>query len=65
MLCLWHVRKAWIENDVQKIKDESLRVSVLKVVEEIMYSTNVIQGNVAILRAKQKIGGLRQRFPSV
>lgn len=63
MLCLWHVRKAWKENAVQKIKDESLRVSVLKAVEEIMYSTDLIQGEVAVLRAKQKIAGLRQRFP--
>jgi hypothetical protein len=47
----------------EKIKDESLRVSVLKAVEEIMYSTNLIQRDVAVLRAKQKIVGLRQRFP--
>ena len=64
MLCLWHVRKAWKENAVQKIKDETLRVSVLKAVEEIMYSPDLVQGQEAVERAKEKIRGLRQRFPA-
>ena len=63
MLCLWHVRKAWKENAVQKIKDETLRVQVLKAVEEIMYSSDLIQGEAAVIRAKQKIAGLRHTFP--
>ena len=53
MLCLWHVRKAWKENVVQKIKDETLRVQILKVVEDIMYSSDLIQGEAAVTRAKE------------
>ena len=48
MLCLWHVRKVWKDNTVQKIKDETLRVQILKVVEDIMYSSDVIQGEAAV-----------------
>jgi hypothetical protein len=55
MLCVWHVRKAWKENVVQKIKNESLRVSVLKAVEEIMYSTDLIQGDVAVLEQSKRL----------
>ena len=64
MLCLWHVRKAWKENAVQKIKDESLRVQVLKAVEEIMYSPDLADGDIAVERARQKIAGLREKFPA-
>ena len=64
MLCLWHVRKAWKEDAVQKIKDETLRVHVLKAVEEIMYSSDLIQGEGAVIRAKQKINGIRHTFPA-
>jgi hypothetical protein len=39
-----------------------LRVSIMKAMEDIMYSTNLILGDVAVLRAKQKIVELRQRF---
>ena len=63
MLCLWHVRKAWKENVVQKIKDETLRVKILKVVEDIMYSSDLIQGEAAVTRAKVKIVGMRDDFP--
>ena len=63
MLCLWHVRNAWKENTIQKIKEEALRVQILKVVEDIMYSSDFIQGEVVVTRAKLKIGSMRDDFP--
>ena len=65
MFCLWHIRKAWKDNTVQKIKDPILRVQILKVVADIMYSSDLIQGEAAVTRAKLKITGMRddlQRF---
>ncbi|KAG0571816.1 hypothetical protein KC19_VG045200 [Ceratodon purpureus] len=64
MLSLWHVQKAWKENVLQKIKDETLQVAVFKAIEEIMYSTDLIEGDSAVVRAQQKIRDLRQRFPA-
>jgi hypothetical protein len=55
MLCLWHVRKASKENAIQNIKDETLCVCILKVVEDIMYSNDYIQGEAAVTDAKLKL----------
>ena len=46
-----------------KNKEEALRVQILKVVEDIMYSSDFIQGEVAVTRAKLKIGNMRDDFP--
>ena len=36
-LCLWHIRKAWVENVVKKVSTLGERVVVLQMVGDIMY----------------------------
>ena len=62
MLCLWDVRKTWKDNAVQKIKDQILHVQILKVVEDIMYSDDLIQREASVIRAKLKIAGMQDNF---
>ena len=62
MLCLWHVKKTWKNNAVQKIKDLILRIQILKVVEEIMYFNDLIRGEAVMTRAKLKIVGMQVDF---
>ena len=47
----------------KRLKDETLRVRILKVVEDIMYFSDLIQGEAAVTRAKLKITGMRDDFP--
>jgi hypothetical protein len=63
MLCLWHVRKAWVENVVRKIADSHLRVEVLKGIADIMYTRDGSKGANAVTRAEQKFEDLKLQFP--
>ena len=59
MLCLWHVRKAWAKNIVQKIKDPELRLQILKGIARVMYSTGQAIGATAVDQAKKKLKDLK------
>lgn len=63
MLCLWHVHKTWNKNAASKIKDNHLRVHVVKEEEYIMYSCDLVQGPAAVLQPQEKIASLKQKFP--
>lgn len=64
MLCLWHVRKAWLENAIQKIKAEYLRVLILQELGDLMYNNGGAVGAEAIRRAKEKFIELKTKYPN-
>ena len=48
LLCLWHVRKAWLENAIQKIKANYLRTLVLQDCADLMYGNKLLEGEAAV-----------------
>ena len=58
MLCLWHVRKAWVEDVVKKVSDPMLKVEVLKGIANVMYTTNGSKGSNVVAQAQQKFEDL-------
>jgi len=65
MLCLWHVRKAWLENVVSKISVEYVRLLVLKALGDIMYTSDGRTGEDAILFARETFENLKTMYPQV
>ncbi len=63
-LCLWHVRKAWVENAIKKIIMLEDHVLVLSIFNEVMYSCGCPIDTDVILWAKQQIHLLATRYPN-
>jgi hypothetical protein len=63
-ICLWHVRKTWVENVIKKIAMLEDRALVLCTLGEIMYSCECLVDIDAIIMAKQQIHLLATRYPN-
>jgi hypothetical protein len=64
MLCLWHVRKAWAENLVQKINSLELRLEIHKGLADLIYSSDLLSGAEAVEHAVRKFEELKRKHTS-
>ena len=63
LLCLWHTRKAWLENATQKIKANYLRAEILAACADLMYGNEILQGELAVKAAREKFEFLKVKYP--
>ena len=63
LLCLWHTRKAWIDNATQNIKVNYLRAEILAAYADLRYGNEILQGELAVKAAKEKFKFLKARYP--
>ncbi|KAG0573813.1 hypothetical protein KC19_VG211400 [Ceratodon purpureus] len=63
LLCLWHTRKAWLENATQKIKANYLRAEVLTACADLMYGNGILQGDLAVKAAQARFVYLKEKYP--
>ena len=63
LLCLWHTRKAWLENATQKIKANYLRAEILAACADLMYGNGILQGDLAVKAAHERFKFLKEKYP--
>ena len=63
LLCLWHTRKAWLENATQKIKANYLRAEILAACVDLMYGNGNLQGELAVKVTMERFEFLKAKYP--
>ena len=63
LLCLWHTRKAWLENATQKIKANYLRAEILSACADLMYGNGILQGDLAVQAARERFQHIKAKYP--
>lgn len=63
LLCLWHTRKAWLENATQKIKANYLRAEILAACADLMYGNGILQGDLAVQAARERFQFIKAKYP--
>ena len=63
LLCLWHTRKAWLENATQKIKANYLRAEILAGCADLMYGNGILQGDLAVKAARERFQYMKSKYP--
>ena len=52
LLCVWHVRRAWMKNVLSKVSGKGKRVSIFHAIGEIMHSC---KDDISVQKAVEKI----------